>query len=401
MGGLVDVLAPARDGRYRPWRRRMTIPVALLAIACFAPFVRNWPLGWAMTWMGGSYLLYGLAFSAINIPYGSMASVISPNPLHRSTLSVFRALFAMIGGALVISLAYFVYATDPASGQQVLSPVRMPIAAIACGTLAVVLHLACYYTSVERVSTPHVPRSEQPSFTAVLAAMARNRSLLAIIFASLLLVIAVGILQGLQSYLWLDYFRDGRLQLWGGLALLLPALMLAPFATRLGARYGKREVAAVGMLVGAASCFLGWGLRLHNPWWFLLISLFGGVGVGMFNLLVWAMITDVIDYQELHTGHRDNGTVYATYSWARKLGTALAGGLTGWLLALIGYRSSHGVHVEQNAATIRGIYAGMTLLPGLFFLAMGLALILWYPLGRQQVLDNAAELSVRHDQQTA
>ena len=54
---------------------------------------------------------------------------------------------------------------------------------------------------------------------------------------------------------------------------------------------------------------------------------FGNLGTGLFNLLIWAFITDVIDYQEVQTGSRDDGTIYAVYSFARKIGQALAGGL--------------------------------------------------------------------------
>lgn len=401
MGRVVDLLPSAPDGKYRPWLRRMTGPVAVLAVLCFLPVLRSWPPVVSVVWLGGAYLIYGIAYSAINIPYGSMATVISPSPHDRASLSVFRSIGAMIGGAATMALSYIVYYRHPATGYQVLDARRMFLAALICAVLAVVCHLVCYRGSVERVTIEQPPRDRRRSFVQVLQAMARNRALLAIIVASLVLVIAIATLQSLQAYLWLDYFGDGRLQLWGGIALVAPALLLAPFAGSLARHVGKRESAIVGMLAGAAVGVLAWLLRLHDPLAFLTLSVIAGLGAGVFNLLIWAMITDVIDFQELQTGERDNGTVYATYNWARKLGQALAGGLTGLLLSLIGYRVSHGHHVQQSPATLDGIYTLATLGSGLMFGLMALVLIFWYPLGRQHVIDNAEALAARHAERPA
>ena len=60
-------------------------------------------------------------------------------------------------------------------------------------------------------------------------------------------------------------------------------------------------------------------------------------GYGFFNLVVWAFVTDVIDYHELLTGLREDGTVYTIYSFARKVGQAIAGGIGGFAIAAVGY----------------------------------------------------------------
>ena len=83
----------------------------------------------------------------------------------------------------------------------------------------------------------------------------------------------------------------------------------------------------MGVGVAAAAYLLMWALRLRSVWAYIGLMLVGSVGVGFFNMVIWAFITDVIDYQEVCTGSRDDGTVYAVYSFARKLGQALAGGV--------------------------------------------------------------------------
>ena len=54
-------------------------------------------------------------------------------------------------------------------------------------------------------------------------------------------------------------------------------------------------------------------------------------------MVIWAMITDVIDDAEVKNGVREDGTIYSVYSFARKLGQAFSSGMVGGLLSLIGY----------------------------------------------------------------
>ena len=72
-----------------------------------------------------------------------------------------------------------------------------------------------------------------------------------------------------------------------------------------------------------------------------------------FNLVIWAFVTDVIDYHEYLTGLREDGTVYAIYSMARKIGQAVAGGVGGAAIAAVGYNSTLEV---QTAETLNGIH---------------------------------------------
>ena len=117
------------------------------------------------------------------------------------------------------------------------------------------------------------------------------------------------------------------------------------------------------------------------------------LGVSALNILIWAFITDVIDLQEIRTGERNDATVYGMYSWSRKLGQAIAGGLVGWALGWIGYQSGG---VEQSQSVLDGIYTLGTLVPALLLLVSLLALVFWYPLTKKRVDENVAILEERH-----
>ena len=173
---------------------------------------------------------------------------------------------------------------------------------------------------------------------------------------------------------------------------MLPMILCAPFATKLSDKFGKKEVCAAGMLVASAVFFILWILKLKNPMIFILMTVITGIGMGLLNMLIWAFIGDVIDYQEIRTNERIDGAVYSLYSFARKVGQALAGGIGGYTLTLIGYVSST-TGVEQTESVKIGIYNCATIVPALCYFAIFLLLLFVYPLGKKQVDENVRILA--------
>ena len=122
-----------------------------------------------------------------------------------------------------------------------------------------------------------------------------------------------------------------------------------------------------------------------------------GFGLGIFSMVSWALITDVIDYSELKNGVREDGSVYALYSFARKMGQALAAGVSGWLLTGIGYSAeAASAGREQSQQVLDGIFNISTLLPALGFVLLAAVLWFWYPLHKKQVDENVAALKKKH-----
>ena len=115
-------------------------------------------------------------------------------------------------------------------------------------------------------------------------------------------------------------------------------------------------------------------------------------------MILWAFITDVIDDQEVRTGKREDGTIYATYSFARKIGQAFAGGLGGYALGIIGFDSGKTV---QSQEVLDGIYNIATLLPGILYLGVAISLLFLYPLNKKQVEENIAALKQKREQESA
>ena len=109
-------------------------------------------------------------------------------------------------------------------------------------------------------------------------------------------------------------------------------------------------------------------------------------------IIMWAFITDIIDDSEVKNGEREDATIYGAYSFARKIGQAIAGGLGGFALDFIGFDSSAQVQTEQVA---NGIYTLATLIPTVLYLIVGASLAFLYPLTKRKVEENTKILKSR------
>lgn len=394
VGRLVDILPAGPAGRFRPWIPRLAPIVALTCVACFAPFIVGWPYGPRLAWVSVTYFVFGLAFSTISIPYGSMVTVISPEPAHRSQLSVFRSLGALVAVLAVLTLPpLFIYRRN-AEGHPFIVPERLFAVSVIGGVLALGLYAVCYRGVRERIVT-HKPVEGRHSFGQALASVLRNRALAALIIGALAQGLGVGLSQALIPYVCLDYFKLPEMQALAGLLIVAPTVLLAPIATRLGLRYGKKEIVSVGAAVSAAAGFTLAALQTHNPAIYLVGLAFAGLGQGLFALLIWAFIGDVVDDHEAGTGDRDDGLIFASYSWSRKVGQAISSGLGSWILGWLGYRASEGKGLQQSEWTVTGLYTFSTLATGVLFAALALVLVFWFPLSRERVARNAQILSSR------
>ena len=393
MGRIVDSLRPAKDGRFRPWIRRMCIPVAIASTIMYLYFVQGWAYPAKVAYAVITYLLWSsFCYTAINIPYGSMASVISAEPGERASLSTFRSVGASLATLVIGTLVPLVIYETDAAGNQVVSPVRFTITAVILGILAVICYALCYVLCTERVFFEKKEKQERENIGQILVGLGRNKPLLALLGAALVLLLASTLSQTMNNYLFLDYFKNAKAVIWVNLITVAAMLCLAPFISKITVNVGKKEAGVVGMLVAGVFYLILYFLRIESIPLFMVLLFFATVGAGLFNLIVWAYITDIIDYQEVKTKKREDGTVYAVYSFARKLGQAFAGGLGGFALTAIGYVSDAPVQSEEVA---QRVYTVATLIPGIGYLIVCLIMLFLYPLSKREVEKNTGILERR------
>lgn len=363
MGQIVDRSKPTKDGKFKPWLRRMCGPVAISSFLVFQSGFANMPYLFKVVWMIVTYILWGSIFyTSINIPYGSMASAISADAKDRASLSTWRSVGGTFAG-LVIGVGTPLFAYETVNGNTILSGNRMTIIAGVFSVMAVICYMLCFKLATERVEVPQ--NNTKFNFGDLMKSLVTNRSL-------------IGIIAAAQSVAALA----------GSLVMLV---VCAPLATKLSTKYGKKELAIGSCLFGAVVYLICWVLKPENPYTYVAFYVVANIGVGFFNMVIWAMITDVIDDAEVKNGVREDGTIYSVYSFARKIGQALSSGMIGALLSVIGYSAA----TAFNPEVVNGIFNMTCIIPAIGFVGIALVLMFLYPLSKNRVEANVLELKKR------
>ena len=410
MGRICDASKPTAAGKFKPWLLRMCVPVAIASFLMYAPglatdVVKSWSDGVRTAYLCITYILWGsFCYTGINIPYGSMASAISADPGDRQSLSTFRTMGGMAAGMFIgIGLPMIAYDKVPlANGetQDVINGQKVAIAALIFSVLAIVCYLLAYFMITERVrvdSNNSGKKEKGPSVLQMLKSAVTNRALISIIAASIVMLLAQLTMQNMAAYLYPDYYNSASMQSVSSIVMMVGMLIAGAVAKPLAQKFGKAEVSVVSNLFAGVVCILTWIIKPANVWVFVGLQGLCWLGLGMFSMVSWALITDVIDYSEIKNGVREDGSIYALYSFARKLGQAVAAGLSGWLLTAIGYNEKALEQgISQTQAVKDGIFSITTLVPALGFVLLALVLWLWYPLHKKQVDANVAILKEKH-----
>ena len=395
MGRICDRSRITPAGKFKPWLLRMCIPVAGASFLIYQSGLADRSNGFKVAYLTVTYLLWGsFCYTAINIPYGSMASAISADPGDRQSLSTFRTMGGMLA-SMVIGILLPLLAYDENSR---LIGSRVTVAAGVFSVLAILCYLLAYGLITERVVIENPDHNDKEnSVVDMLKNAAKNRALLSIIAASVVMLLAQLTMQNMAAYIFPDYYRAAAAQSASTVTMMFGMIVAAVFAKPLAARFGKAEISIVANLFAAGVMVMIWMIKPKSVWVYIALQTLAWLGLGMFSMVSWALITDVIDYSELKNGVREDGSVYALYSFARKLGQALAAGLSGWLLEGIGYDSeAASAGLGQSESVLNGIFSISTLVPALGFALLGLVLWSWYPLHKRQVDENVAALKRKH-----
>jgi glycoside/pentoside/hexuronide:cation symporter, GPH family len=383
-GRFIDTRKTTKHGKYKPWILRMSLPLVVVGVLMFVK-IPGMSDGFYLAWAFVTYIVWGTLYSTVNIPYGSMASVMTSNPIERTSLSTWRTAGLMLASLLVNSVAPLIVYVDNALDAN-----RMLMTAIVFGVLAMACYFGCYKLSTERIVVPETVKGEK-SFGKTVKGLVKNKPLIWILIASLVFMTNVMLVSTVNAYLFKDYFENtAALSLWG-LLYTVVTFIAAPIVAPLVKKFGKKETASLGLLLASATYYLLYFVDFAAmP--FVYVSAIGLFGQAFFNLVIWAFVTDVIDYHEHLTDLREDATVYSIYSMARKVGQALAGGLGGVAIAAVG---SNSAQATQTEAALNGIYGLGTLLPAILYTVILLVLWFLYPLNKNRTNQLSIDLDTK------
>ena len=336
-GYIVARKKPNADGKFRPYLKWVSVPLGISAMLCFVDFSRftsNQTLILLCAYV--TYIMFGMLYTGMNIPFGSLASVITDDPEGRTLLSTFRSIGGGVGGAaplLVAPLVIYKVTGTNADGMAIKSADAggMLTFGVIMGVLAIIFYMACFKTTRERVPSEQDPKVDMKK---TYLGMLKSRPFVSAALAGILIS---GQLQfaSLNQYLYKNYFENTNLSIVGTIANYLPMVILILFMPKLVKRFGKKELCGFGTFFSALASILMFFVvpkldRLTTgPAVFMLFLFIIGFGYSFVSITNWAVVADVIDYQEYKTGLRSESAIYAVYTFCRKLGQTAAdsGGL--------------------------------------------------------------------------
>lgn len=390
MGVIVDKRKRTKDGKFRPYLKYMGIPLGIFTILTFL-VIPNMPQGMKLPYAYITYIGFGMAYTAINIPYGSLASVMTNDPVQRTELSTWRnisSIFAMI--PLMVLTPKLVF-----DASDAVSPKGFLIAAVLYVIIANIGYRLCYKMTTERIINEVKEDAPKASLGETLKTLGKNKALIGLILSSLGTLTAMFLPNALNAYLFKDYFQAPGLLSLAGLLPMVGTFLAIPVTGKLVAKFGKKNIAIYSGIVSIAAYVVLVLFPTKNPMLYIALITVSGFGTALYGMIVWALVGDVIDYQEYLSGKREEGIVYATYSLSRKLVQAIVGSIGGFALAAIGYQSGAATQAPEVAESIRTI---ITVVPLIGFIFGTVCLKFVYNLSNKTLNEVNEELERRRDQ---
>lgn len=416
MGRICDSVKLTKWGRYRPWFLWASVPLVLSAILMFV----KWPgLTYDVNPVGTciyatvTYVMFGMSYTMLQIPYGGLASVVTTDEKERTKLSVFRSIGAGIGGTPVILISSFAYAKRLADadwtgatklegdklyavGENGKILTDMQYTPVIIGV--VVLSLACFVMLMlafafnkERVVATPQPKQKGET-KGIIKNLFTNRAFLAVSVASMLLLAGQMFTQSFYLYLFDDLFGANWMNIVSTVCTYAPMAIFMFLTPKMVRKFGKKEICGIGMIVAAAANLCMFALRGVDlnvrMYLFLVLCFVSGCGMTFIVLQVWSMATDAIDDIEIKTGRRDDGTAYAFFMFFRKIGQVISAVAVNGALLGMHYNTAKGA--KQTLENLNTMYDLATIIPAVLFGLMAIVLLIWYPLSKKKV----AELQV-------
>lgn len=328
--GLAVDRTRSRFGRARPY---LIFAAPVLGIALALAFSSPGSGTTAVVWAAVTFVTVGISHSLVNVPYGAMLPMLTDDADTRLKMSGYRFAGASLG-LIAVSLAVMPLVGALGGADRARGFTGMAVVLGAVGTLLYwIVALLCR----ER---PVAPVAREATTWRALASLRGNRHWLGVSAASLIAFVRLGIITAGAVFYAREVLDDGWATSYILLAFSLSALtgsLVTPWFLR---RTGKRRGINTGLAATAVLYVLLFFLD-GQPMVFLAVFLFANLIGGFGFVAAPALVSDTIDHHETLTGRRDEGLLYAGYSFATKVGTALGGSLFAWALAWGGYRADH------------------------------------------------------------
>ena len=369
IGNMVDKVKIGKS-KFMPWITIGSIALVATSVMLFTPITSFSYVG-KVAWCLVSYCLWSVAYTLINVPYGSLHSVITDDPKQRTTLSTFRSIGASLPAVLVMILPKVVYTNNELDSKKLF------ITAVVFSAIAFVVFFAMKSMVTERVVREEKPHEHKVSYISTVSSYFSNRAMVAITIATVAVVVFYNSTMSVNNLVFQFYFNDVGKATLAMIAGYLPLIAFMPFASAIVEKIGKKKLISIS---GAVSVIAGIILLILpiTPDNKGIIIYVGGlmivnIGCCVFQIIVWAIVADCIEMSYRKKGIREEASLYAIYSFFRKLSQGIGSAIIALALSKVGYIENAATQTPQVASNIKNLY--------IVFLVIGLAIMtlaMWF-----------------------
>lgn len=369
MMGAIAERTRSKFGRFRPYIAFGCPFLAIFAVLTFTnPFGGGSAAG--AIWAAVTYIIAGMLYTLVNIPYAALSGVMTEDANQRNKINTSRNIGMNLGMIIVNALSAGLALRFSGEGAEVANGHGYMMTALIYAIISIPLFLIVFATAKEKVQPMH--GTQAFSFKDTVNNLVRNKYLMIITLIMLLQMTAFMGRIAVTSY-YVIYCLGSFTMI--ALIMTIPSLggiigsFFVPFFAK---RFGKRAVLMGSMLIQAVGLLVIYFAPFDN----ITMVLVGCWIFGLFNVgfpMTLSMVADSVDYMELKTGIRTDGTAYATYGLATKVGNAIGGSIGVLLLAAFGYVAN----AEQTVEAMNGINIVVNLIPAILFILGAAACLLW------------------------
>ena len=355
MGSFPDRWMIGKSGdKFKPWIKIFMLPLALSGVLCFF----NVPLeGIALhAYVAFAYVLYGMSYTGTSMPFGAMASVVSDDPIQRSKLSRARS----IGGTIVGIVGLSIVPVVCFDKQSNILPGRFTLIAVVFGVLSIISYFVLLNLTQERIRQ-NVEKAEKFNYGKVLKATVHNRPLIGVMVATLGSMLFITGSNQVRSYIFKEYYARTDVMSIISLATIPILVICFPLVPKLVAKFGKKATLMAAIVSSTIFSVIPVVMEIKNVYVYSALVVLGTIGQTVFTMLIWALVTDCLDYSEWKFNERSDGSMYSLYTFSRKIGSTIASTGVSFGLAAIGFVS--GSNVVQTAEAVNGIYFLVNIIP--------------------------------------
>lgn len=373
IGNMVDTKRIGKKSKYMPWIILGGVTLVIFNVMIFAP-VQNFPYAGKYAWCLISYCLWSVAYTMVNVPYGSLHSVITDKPQERTALSTFRSIGAALPAVVImIVLPNIVYSKEiNAAGEEVQNlkgATLLPVAVV----LSVIAFFVLWGTTKlvkERVVRDETGESVTgaKAFFSAFRSFFTNRAMIGATVATVAQVALFNSTMSMNNMVFQYFFKDASKISLAMIGSYVPMIIIMVFIGKLTKQFGKKTVCSVATLISAVAglIFAFVPMTPDKTGMMIYIVALMAINAGncTFQVTVWAIVADCIEISYRKTGKSEEGSLYALYSFFRKLSQGIGQAIVSLGLGAIGFVEG------ENAVQPEGFGDGVKTLY-IVFLAIG------------------------------